>query len=149
MVEVIITPKQYPEEAKQRLDKMLLETENSRKVLDALDEEIRSFEGPSSKDMVTKWARLAIGNGNYLRKKLAKLVAALRSEEANRYLAIKLEATTNGTKVTESAAQVEATAYVSPIRLARNVLEAYVVSSDGILSVCRLHLQNNSSEIEL
>ena len=134
--------KEYPVESKAKLEAMIEETKKTREELDKLDDEIRYFTGSPSKDVVTRWGRVAVGSGNYLRKKLGKIVSALRNEEANRYLTIKIYTQEQGIKITESYAQEEATAYVAPLRTAKNILEAYVVSSDNVISICRMHLSS-------
>lgn len=132
-----------PEELQKRLDGMLEETKETRAVLDALDKELFSSGSPTPERLAVIAAH-ATGGGNYLRKKLGKLVALVRNEEANRFLAIKLEAAQANSKVTESATNMEATAYVGPIRLVREIINSYVVSADNLVSYCRMqNLSNN------
>ena len=134
-----------PESLQKKLDGMLNETQETRDVLDALDKELFSLE-TFTPETLARIAAKATGGGNYLRKKLGKLIALVRNEEANRFLAIKLEAAQANVKVTESATSMEATAYVGPIRLIREIMNSYVVSADNLVSYCRMQnqSQNNS-----
>ena len=133
-----------PAELQKRLDEMLLETKETREVLDTLDKELFSSEQVTP-EALTRAAAKATGGGNYLRKKLGRLIALVRNEEANRFLAIKFEAAQANIKATESATSMEATAYVGPIRMIREIINSYVVSADNIVSYCRMQNQSQNS----
>lgn len=136
-------PQKLPEALQTRLDAILEETKETREVLDDLDKELFSADSIFTPARLTQVAARATGGGNYLRKKLGKLVALVRNEEANRFLAIKLAAAQDNVKVTESATQMESTAYVGPIRMIREIINSYVVSADNIVSYCRMQNQSN------
>ena len=128
---------ELPKELKEKLDGMLLETKETREILDAIDKEMFTTDH-FTPETLERMAAKATGGGNYLRKKLGKLIALARNEEANRFLAIKFEAAQQNAKVTESAAQMEASAYIGPIRMTREIMNSYVESAERILSFCRM-----------
>ena len=140
------TQKQYPEKDKERLEKMLGETKESREILDQLDTDLITL-SVSDPENIKNVAKKATASGNYLRKKLGVLTAAVTNEKANRYMEIKLECSTNNIKMTESAAKEDAEGYVAPLRTARNVLEAYVISADNVVSFCRMCLNSYSQGV--
>jgi len=139
------TIKEYPEEAKKRLETLLEETKEARNTLDKLDELISITPAPTI-ETLTNWARQAIGRGNYLRKRWAKLEAAAINEKDNRYLEIKMECNKKKITFIDASAKTEAEAYIAPLRTIRNILEAYVVSADNLVSVCRMHLYKQQEE---
>jgi hypothetical protein len=97
-------------------------------------------------DMLKEWARQAIGKGNYIRKKHAKLAAASINEKDNRYMEIKLECNQKGITFVDSSTKIEAEGYIAPLRTVRDVLESYVISADNIVSVCRMHMYGQNQE---
>jgi hypothetical protein len=131
------TIRHYPAELKAKLDEMLKETEKTRAALDNLDKTIVSTNtGEGFKTI----ARAAVGHGNYLRKKLGKLAAVLKNTKSTRYLEIKFECAQKGLDFVSTVAMEEASAYANDLRIARDILDAYVVSADNLISVCRLNL---------
>ena len=72
------------------------------------------------------------------------MIALARNEEANRFLAIKFEAAQQNAKVTESAAQMEASAYIGPIRMTREILDGYVIGAENCVSFCRMERSKNN-----
>ena len=139
------TPKVYPEESKHKLEKLMEETIEVRARLDKIDEEIKTVDA-TNRVAIKDIAKKAIGDGNYLRKKLSRLSAAAINEKGNRYMAIKLECSTNDISFADGAAKQEAEAYIGPLRLVRDIFDSYVVSADMIISTCRLTLNDNNKE---
>jgi len=135
--------KKYPPEAQAKLEKMLEETKEIRNKLDNLDNHLLTNTSLTP-DIVRDIARQAVGAGNYLRKKLAVLTAGVKNERANRYMEIKMECLTEGTKFTDGGATMESEGYISPLRTSRDVLEAYVTSADNIVSFVRMYLSSQS-----
>lgn len=145
------TPKQYPEEAKARLQALLEapETKEAMKELDNLDHSMATTASPTA-DTLREWARKAIGYGNYLRKKHFKLEAACKNEQSNRCMEIKTECAQKGITFYDSAAKTDASAYVAPLRMTRDIVGSYVVSADNLISVCRLSLYKEQGvEVEI
>lgn len=139
--------KKYPEEAKAKLTVLLEETKEARMVLDNIDKAMATTATPTEV-LVKGWARQAIGWGNYLRKKHAKLSAAAINEKGNRYLEIKLECNENKITFADGAAKAEAEAFIAPLRTVRDIFESYIVSADNLISVCRMHIQKQQDEKE-
>ena len=143
------TAKTYSEEAKAKLHALLeaQETKEAMKVLDELDKTMATTAAPTT-DMIKEYARKAIGWGNYLRKKHAKLSAAATNEKGNRYMEIKMECLENKVTFADGAAKSEAEAFIAPLRTVRDIFGAYVISADSIISVCRMHIQKQQDERE-
>ena len=139
------THKDYSEEAKTRLQEMLAETAETRELLDKLDSQLATTAAPTN-DTLKEWARQAVGKGNYLRKKYAKLDAAATNEKDARYMEIKIECEEKGISFVDSSTKIEAEGYIAPLRTIRNIFEAYVISADNIVSVCRMHLASQLKE---
>jgi len=139
------TFKEYSPEAKEKLEKLMEETKEIRERLDKIDEEIKTVDS-TNRVAVKDLAKRAIGDGNYLRKKLARLEAAATNEKGNRYMEIKLECSTNGISFADGAAKQEAEAFIGPLRLVRNIIESYVLSVDSIVSTCRMMLHDSNRE---
>lgn len=131
--------KDYPEEAKTKLDQLIESTVTARKELDLLDSEVRSYEGNPTAEIILGWARRSSGFGNQLRKIYRKLEASLRNTEAMRYIEIKIECDSKDLKFTDGAAKMDAQRYCRYLRTARSIIESYVESSDSIISICRMH----------
>ena len=131
------TIKTYPEDLKSKITELLKETETTRNLLDDLDKEIQTAQ---SIEDFKNIAKRAVGNGNYLRKKLGKLVAGVKNTQSSRFLEIKLECAKSGFDFVSTVAQEDASAFVGPLRSARDIMEAYVVSADNIISICRLNI---------
>ena len=144
-IKEVYSPKVYPEEAKVKLEKLLEETKETRQILDKLDIDVSSTASPTI-ETLKSWGRLAIGHGNYLRKKLAKIRSAKVNEEGNRCMDIKIECSKKGITYSDSATKTEASAYVAPLRTVRDIFEAYVISADNIISVCRMCLFESQKE---
>lgn len=139
------TPKDYPEESKNKLAQLMVETKEVRDRLDKLDEEIKMVDA-TNRVAIKDLAKRATGDGNYLRKKLSKLAAAAVNEKGYRYMEIKLECNTNELSFADGAAKQEAEAYIGPLRMIRDIFESYVISADNIVSTCRLTLNDNNKE---
>jgi len=144
-IKEMYTVKQYPEEAKAKLSTLLEETKEVREFLDTLDNTIATSAAPTP-EMLKEWARQAVGRGNYLRKKHAKLSAASINEKDARYMEIKLECSQKGISFTDATTKIDAEGFIAPLRMARDIFEAYVVSADNIVSVCRMHLNKQLEE---
>jgi len=140
--------KQYPEEKKKAIDELIKKTSHLRSELDELDKIVSSHSSAPDPEIILDWARKASGLGNKLRKYHSKLASMARNEEATRFIEIKVECDNKGIKFVAGAAEFEASRYINTIRLARNILEAYVISSDNIISICRLHLGYSNSTRE-
>jgi hypothetical protein len=139
------TFKEYPQESKEKLEKLMEETKEVRERLDRIDEEIKTTD-TTNRVAVKDLANRAIGDGNYLRKKLARLEAAATNEKGNRYMEIKLECSTSEISFADGAAKQEAEAFIGPLRLVRNIIESYVLSADSIVSTCRMMLHDSNRE---
>ena len=139
------TPKSYLEESKHKLEILMEETKEVRARLDKIDEEIKAVSA-TDRTAVKDIAKRATGDGNYLRKKLARLAAAAINEKGNRYMEIKIECNINEISFADGAAKQEAEAYIGPLRLVRDITESYVSSADNIISTCRLTLNDNNRE---
>jgi hypothetical protein len=137
--------KKYPEEAKEKLKKLLEETSVAREALDKLDEALQQTNSPCADDL-KKWAREATGWGNYLRKKLLRLEAAAINEKGARYLEIKLECNLAGTAFADNAAKAESEAYIAPLRTVRSIFESYVKGAEATTSTCRMHFYGDQTE---
>lgn len=147
------TYKEYSEEAKQKLQAIMVEVKPTLVELDELDKTISTASSPTP-DILKEWARQAVGKGNYLRKKWKKLDAAATNEKDARYMEIKIECDQKGLSFTDGAAKIESEGFISPLRTIRNIFEAYVLSADAIISVCRMHLasqqvEKNNSNLEV
>jgi len=132
------TTKTYPEELKQKLRKLLEETQAARATLEYLDECLRSTSNPST-DMLKEWARKATGWGNYMRLKFKRLEAACINEKDNRYMEIKLECNSLGIAFADGVSKMDSEGYIGPLRTVRNIFEAYVINAENIVSTCRMH----------
>jgi hypothetical protein len=139
------TVKEYSQESKEKLEKLMEETKEVRERLDRIDEEIKTTD-TTNRVAVKDLAKRAIGDGNYLRKKLARLEAAATNEKGNRYMEIKLECSTNDISFADGAAKQESEAFIGPLRLIRNVIESYTISADMIVSTCRMMLHDSNRE---
>ena len=139
------TYKSYGEESKKKLEGLLEETKEVLNRLDKLDGLIKTVSS-INRVAVKEVAKQATGDGNYLRKKAAKLSAAAVNEKGNRYMEIKLECNTKELSFADGAAKQEAEAYIGPLRMIRDIFLSYVESADNIISTCRLTL--NDSNIE-
>ena len=137
--------KKYPIESVQKIDAMVEATEVERMELDALDAHIAAYVETPDQDMVKKWARIASGLGNKLRKLTTRLEATVRNAESNRYMEILFECQQNSIDFKDGAAKMDASRYVSEVRKARNLFQGYVDSADKILTMCRMQL--NQQEI--
>jgi predicted nuclease with TOPRIM domain len=137
--------KKYPEESKQKLEALLEETKEARTELDKLDKLLRETDNPTT-DMLKTWARQSVGWGNYLRKKFKKLEAACINEKDARYMEIKFECGQEKITFADGASKIEAEGYISPLRTVRNIFEAYVISAENNVSVCRMHFYGDKQE---
>jgi predicted RNA-binding protein YlxR (DUF448 family) len=146
------TQKQYPEESRKRLEVLLEETKGARKVLDELDTNMATIPSPTE-EVLKEWARKAIGHGNYLRKKHARLESAAKNEKLARKMEIKIEFIQNnpGKTFYDNAADTEASSYIAPLRVVRDILNSYVVSADNLVSVIRIQLykQQEGNKLEI
>jgi len=138
---------QYPDDRKEKLKALLAETKGAREALDKIDEALRTSDSPTG-DQLTSWARQATGWANYLRKIWRKLEAACTNEKGARYLELKFTCLQTVPKVTfaDGAAKQEAEAFIAPLRTARNILEAYVLSAENVVSTCRMHFYQQQQE---
>jgi len=136
--------KQFDPQEKAKLEKLMTDIKPTLAELDAIDLAISTTAAPTVTQLNT-WAREAVGKGNYIRKKQAKMKAAKKNESAQTYMELKVNSATSGAKFVSAAADRECDAYVAPLRTVRDVLEAYVVSADNIVSVCRMHLKQVES----
>jgi hypothetical protein len=135
------SPKTISESNQKALDDLLEKTKDARVTLDGIGSEMAGVNCPPINNLLG-WARLSCSAGNRLRTVMAQLVAIVRNEEANRYMAIKLECDQKDYKFTDGAAKMDASKYIGKYRMARNIIEAYVTNSDNIIKVCNMHLQN-------
>lgn len=131
--------KTCPKELKDKMDELLTETQSVRDGLDMLDKAIQ--EANTIEDFKSI-AKRAVGMGNYLRKKLGKLVAIVKNVKSTRYLEIKLDCIRNDLDFVSVVAQEEASAFVGPLRTVRDLLESYVISADNLISICRMHVHD-------
>ena len=120
---------------------VVTESTEARKRLDEID---RLLTDPAeiSADIIRDLVLEIVGHGNFLRKSLRKLEAAVRTTEATRYIELKLEKEEAGDKFTDGALKTEASKYIGPIRKTRNLFQGYVESADASLSVCRMVLSS-------
>lgn len=139
------TMKHYPEESKQRLEKLLEETKEARVGLDKLDDQMRTLTSPTP-EILQEMARKATGWTNYMRKKFKHLGAAAINEKDARYMEIKIECNQLGITFVDSTSKIDAEGYIAPLRTLRDIFEAYVVSGENIVSTCRLHFYNLKDE---
>ena len=146
------TIKEYPQIARDKLNKVLEETSELRKKVDDIDKAFLTGE-ICSDEQLKKYSRIAAGAGNGLRRQASRLEAAVKNEKYARKVEIQTECNDLNTKYVDSAATPDAEAYVRYLRLARDVLLAYVTNADNIVSVCRMHLssykQDHISEVEV
>lgn len=137
--------KGYPAEAVQKIESMIEATKVDRDLLDDLDSSIAACTDTPDPDAVKRWARIASGIGNKLRKLATRLEATVRNAEANRYMEILFECQLNAIDFKDGAAKMDASRYVGEVRKARNLFAGYVESADKILTMCRMQL--NQQEI--
>ena len=137
--------KQLSKELKEKLDSILVESKETMNTLDELDKVMFTSDHFTS-ETLTMMSAKATGAGNYLRKKWKKLVALARNIESNRVMEIKLDASQQNqpVKVAESAAQMEASAYIGPIRMTREILDGYVIGAENCVSFCRMERSKNN-----
>lgn len=130
---------QFPESLKKRLDALLEETKPVRDMLDKLDRDIQTTDTVEGFKNI---AKLAVGNGNYIRKKLKAIAAIMKNTESKKYLQIKYKCAKKGDDFVHNSVSTEAIGYAGPLRLVRSILEGYVESSDNLISICRMHTNN-------
>lgn len=69
-----------------------------------------------------------------------KIRAIKKNQEVQYYNRLKLEADTNHTKFISAATEKEASAYVSPLREVRDIVEGYVEVVVKSIETCRSHI---------
>ena len=131
--------KNYGAEGLAAIEAGVVGTKVERMQLDQLDEEIAQQVDTPDSDTVKRWARLASGLGNKLRKLAVRLEASVRNAESSRYVEILFECDRDGKKFLDGAAKADASNFVSELRKARNLFLGYTESCDKILTMCRLH----------
>jgi hypothetical protein len=136
--------REYPAYALKQLEGLVQETTEARTALEDLDRRVANYDGSPVPEVILGWARKASGHGNYLRRISGELSARLKNEEATRYIEIKMDCDKNGIKFISNAAEQDASRFVRHVRKARNIIEAYVVSADNIISICRMHLAQSN-----
>ena len=134
-------PKTISDDAQKALDVLLDTNKDARESIDNIGAEMAVATNPQSTQLLT-WARLACSAGNRLRTASNKLEAIVRNEEANRYVAIKMECDQKEYKFTDGAAKMDASRYIGKYRLARNILMSYTENADNIIKVSNMHLQS-------